>query len=138
MPWTDQTFSNDQLKRRLAFLIHRRCNELGIGYIAKITGINRDTVRSYGEMKFEEGDGKGPVNLTRVKSILDTTGDRWSTVMWAVEHSTDKDSFMEMLTADTTVQLREDTNRTIKSAKPSNYTLQVDSYRHVFKHRYQR
>jgi hypothetical protein len=58
--------------------------------------------------------------------------------MWAVEHSTDKDSFMEMLTADTTVQMREDMNGTIKSAKPLNYTVQVESYRHVFKHRFQR
>ena len=106
MPWSDPNPTPDQLKRRIAILIRRRCREQGVKQIAMRALVHRDTVRAYSDAAFHAKTSNGPVIFETIVSILKATGDHPGQVLWAAMESSDEKSFMEMLATDMTGQMR--------------------------------
>jgi hypothetical protein len=105
MPWSDPNPTPDQLKRRIAILIRRRCREQGVKQIAMRALVHRDTVRAYSDAAFHAKTSNGPVIFETIVSILKATGDHPGQVLWAAMESSDEKSFMEMLATDMAGQI---------------------------------
>lgn len=95
MPWKEKAPTPDQIKRRIAYLIAVRCRQQGIGKIAKIVGVNRDTISSYADPDYETKGG--PQNLETILKIFQATGDDFAQAVYAAQNSSDANSFWAML-----------------------------------------
>jgi hypothetical protein len=95
MPWKEKSPTPDQIKRRLAYLIACRCRQQGAGKIAKIVGVNRDTISSYADPDYATKGG--PQNIETIIKIFQATGDDFAQAVYAAQNSSDANSFWAML-----------------------------------------